>query len=145
MSFNLSNTNEGWLTSSWFDEAAKIVTLPDETEVFTIEVTALSDAMLSDVISINSSHTPAEAYFGREDLNIALVFKQQEEQEDGFALYQNRPNPFSHETVIGFKVPEATQATLTIYDVTGRVLKRLESQVDKGYHEFTIDRLDLCK
>jgi hypothetical protein len=143
MSFNLNNTNQGWLTSSWFDEAAKMVTLPDDTEIFTIKVTALSNVQLSDAVSINSSHTRAEAYYGEEDLEIALFFKQHQAEDEDFALYQNRPNPFSHETVIGFRVPEATQATLTIYDVTGRVLKQFENQVDKGYHEFTVERLDL--
>jgi hypothetical protein len=40
----------------------------------------------------------------------------------GFELYQNQPNPFVNKTLIGFHLPEATEATLTIFDETGRML-----------------------
>jgi hypothetical protein len=60
-----------------------------------------------------------------------------------FTLYQNRPNPFQHETVIGFYLPEATEATLTVYDVTGQRLKVYRRTCPKGYSEIAIRYQDL--
>ena len=55
-------------------------------------------------------------------------------------MYQNTPNPFAKETVIEFRLPEAAPATLTIYDVTGKVhlIQTIEGQ--KGLNSIQIDR-----
>jgi hypothetical protein len=58
----------------------------------------------------------------------------------GFELYQNTPNPWVNKTQIGFHLPEATTATLTIYDVTGRTLYTTKGDFAKGYNFFSIDR-----
>lgn len=53
-----------------------------------------------------------------------------------FALSQNAPNPFGTQTVIVFSAPSATDAHLTIYDVSGRlVTELLNGRVDPGRHE----------
>ena len=57
---------------------------------------------------------------------------------DNFVLYQNRPNPFEGYTVIGFELPEATEARLIIYDVTGKVLQEVKGEYVKGYNEVQI-------
>lgn len=57
---------------------------------------------------------------------------------EGFELYQNRPNPFRSETMIGFSLPESQYARLTIYDIQGRSLKVIEGQYGRGYHEVEI-------
>jgi hypothetical protein len=46
-------------------------------------------------------------------------------------LRQNFPNPFNSSTIISFIIPDAltnSQAELTVYDVQGRLVKRLLSQ-----------------
>jgi len=58
-------------------------------------------------------------------------------------LSQNRPNPFRNETVIEFELPEATTATLTIYDVAGRILKTIKGDYSKGVNMETINSSDL--
>ena len=60
-----------------------------------------------------------------------------------FVLEQNQPNPFKAETSIGFTLPEATTATLSIYDVSGRTLKVIEGDFAKGFNQVTINRSDL--
>ncbi|WP_236980705.1 T9SS type A sorting domain-containing protein, partial [Membranihabitans maritimus] len=62
---------------------------------------------------------------------------------DGFKLHQNRPNPFDGYTVIGFDLPEDTDARLTIYDVTGKVLKEFEGEYKKGYNEVQVAQHEL--
>ncbi|NIM18861.1 MAG: T9SS type A sorting domain-containing protein [Candidatus Latescibacteria bacterium] len=50
-----------------------------------------------------------------------------------FELSRNFPNPFSNETTIQFTLPEASEVSLRIYDVTGRLVKTLlEGMAGKG-------------
>jgi len=57
-------------------------------------------------------------------------------------LLQNKPNPFQNETIIGFELPNASAATLTIMDVSGRILKVVNNNYQKGYHEILIKDLN---
>ncbi len=61
----------------------------------------------------------------------------------GFSLEQNRPNPFREQTTIGFVLPEAMKATLTVYDVTGRVLRSIKGDYTKGYQTVQLHRSSL--
>jgi hypothetical protein len=65
--------------------------------------------------------------------------------EDGaFALHPNRPNPFRRTTTIAFSLPTAAPVRLTIYDVAGRLVRRLVEggRMDAGAHERTWDGAD---
>lgn len=54
-----------------------------------------------------------------------------------FKLDQNFPNPFNPSTTISFELPQAEFVTLTIYDVSGKiVLQAINSKVDAGYHSY---------
>ncbi len=46
----------------------------------------------------------------------------------GYSLNQNYPNPFNPSTQIKFSVPSREAVTLSIYDVHGRLVKRLVDQ-----------------
>jgi hypothetical protein len=50
-------------------------------------------------------------------------------------LLQNRPNPFSDATTIGFILPEACEAHIRILDISGRELTSYDRQYTAGYHE----------
>ena len=65
------------------------------------------------------------------------------QSEIKFDLFQNNPNPFRGETTIGFTLPEATTATLTISDVNGKVVKHLNRDFVKGYNEIRLSEKDL--
>ncbi len=58
-------------------------------------------------------------------------------------LRQNRPNPWKSSTIIGFDLPEATQVYLSVYDLTGRVIKMQDGYYSKGYHEWHLDQGDM--
>jgi hypothetical protein len=45
-----------------------------------------------------------------------------------FALQQNRPNPFSAQTTIGFDLPVSARVTLEIFDLQGRMIRRVVDQ-----------------
>ncbi|MDH3245910.1 MAG: T9SS type A sorting domain-containing protein, partial [Saprospiraceae bacterium] len=53
----------------------------------------------------------------------------------GYGLEQNRPNPFRTETTIGFVLAESGSASITIYDITGKVMRSVTGDFSKGYNE----------
>jgi hypothetical protein len=58
----------------------------------------------------------------------------------GTWLQQNHPNPFNPTTTITFEIPVATIATLSIFDVAGRVVRHLVCEsLPPGRHEITWD------
>ena len=90
---------------------------------FTVSFRATKRGKLSDMLAISSRITKAEAYsLARERRAVALRYDGKTIAGVGFELYQNVPNPFINRTVIGFYLPEASEATLTVYDETGRLL-----------------------
>ncbi|MCR9102353.1 MAG: T9SS type A sorting domain-containing protein, partial [bacterium] len=75
--------------------------------------------------------------------DVALHFGEAAEAS-AFVLYQNQPNPFRNETVIGFELPEAMPATVTISDVAGRVVRSYQVDGAKGYNQIAIKVSDLA-
>ncbi len=67
----------------------------------------------------------------------------QAQEDRGLSLFQNRPNPFRNETLISFNLPEASRATLTIYDVNGKELKVVEGNFNSGYNEVPVSGAEL--
>ena len=58
-------------------------------------------------------------------------------------MYPNTPNPFKGETVFGFSLPEAASATLTVTDVTVKVLRIIKGEYARGYHEINLNSAQL--
>ena len=87
--------------------------------------------------------TPDRIGFGSDQPNIAGDAPQVGESSfvtGDYKLEQNRPNPFRVETVIGFSLPEAMEATITIYDVTGRQLRQIQGDFSRGYNQVQFRR-----
>jgi hypothetical protein len=63
-------------------------------------------------------------------------------QPVAFALYQSRPNPARGETVISFELPEDTDVTLSVYDLSGRRVATLaDGLLPAGEHERAVSGL----
>jgi len=60
-----------------------------------------------------------------------------------FELYQNTPNPFNASTLINFNLPTAGAATLTVFDLDGKVLTSVKGDFEKGYNAIEINKSDL--
>ena len=95
------------------------------------------------MISINSSVTASEIYSGDDLQTNKLSLRFGGTSSSEFALYQNEPNPFNDKTVITFNLPEAGDATLKVFDVTGQVILKNTGSFGKGMNSFTITRNDL--
>ncbi len=137
--FGLSLLDESVLTTSWTHDQPK--SLMDGTTIFSLRFTAKAGGYLSEALQVSSRFTKAESYAGRVagggvDLNeVVFRFESADEIEHRFKLYQNQPNPFHDETMISFNLPEASTATLTIYDVNGQAIKTISGDYKKGYNE----------
>jgi hypothetical protein len=141
--FGTTMAKEGVITASWNNEEGTAKRLANGENVFGITFKALQSGRLSDLVRINSSYTVAEAYNSNNELmNVAMSFDNKL-VANGFDLYQNTPNPFASVTTIGFYLPEATSATLTISDVQGKVVKVIPGDFAKGYNSVTVKRSDL--
>jgi hypothetical protein len=135
--------HDGAITASW-NKVAPVST----TEVlFTLNFTATQSGELSEMLSIDgrSKLTEGEAYNGNEELlDVALTFRNGSVAAGKeFALFQNEPNPFETSTVISFTLPEAMDATLSVFDVTGKVVHAVEGTYAAGYNQITLNRKDL--
>ncbi len=136
--FGTTFLQEGLLTTSWNDEASA------DDVLFTLVVRAIADAPLSEQLGLSSRITPSEAYNDEGDkLDLAINFSTGKVQEVAFELYQNQPNPFQGETVIGYNLPEASQVTFTVSDVAGRTLKLIRTEGVKGYNNILLNSKDL--
>lgn len=146
--FGTYNASSGELRTLWADTTS--VSLPAAAPVFRLQFTVLQDGNhLSDVLRLDSSIMEAAAY----DTSLAprqvqLLFTDctltnQYEQGIGntaakLQLLQNRPNPFSDGTVIGFILPDASDAQLRILDVNGREILHIDKSYPAGYNEETL-------
>ncbi|GAA5220502.1 hypothetical protein GCM10025777_11320 [Membranihabitans marinus] len=128
----------GFITASWSE--GKAISASENEVLFTLVVRAKADVSLRDVLSVSDRVIMAEAYTGAEKLkNIQWQYNS---SDAIFALYQNTPNPYAGQTAIGFTLPEASEATLTMYDVTGKVLKVIEGSYGKGYNKVWVNSED---
>lgn len=121
--------------------------------VFELELNVLQGGVfLSDVLSLdNSDILPARIYDTRlSGGQMKLAFTSAHEsvvstaaairKHNTFELYQNVPNPMNDETVIGFTLPTGSEATLTIYDATGKLITQVNGDYSAGFNAITLPR-----
>lgn len=56
-----------------------------------------------------------------------------------FAVYQNSPNPFNPITNIGFSLPEQTNFSLKVFDITGRLVFSINDSKPAGNYNIIFD------
>lgn len=144
--FGLANSNNGIISSSWNKFSNK-----GDSPDFSLTFKATTNTRLSEALNITSRYTLAEAYLQDQTSSehiqdVALNFVRKEGNltvGGNFELFQNQPNPFNDETSIRFNLPKASTASLTIYDVSGKILKQYNGNFARGYNEITIKSNEL--
>jgi hypothetical protein len=137
---NFGVIEEGVLTTSFNTSDFQL----PASGLFTLVVRATTNGRLSELLSVNSRYTTAEAYDPANALlDVNLHFGKDFATTEKPVLYQNAPNPFQGRTVIGFELPAAAQATITIQDVTGKTLKMIRGEYARGYNQVEVNSGDL--
>jgi hypothetical protein len=139
-----NRVDEGIITVSWNDVDANPVAANQS--LMTLNFKAVQSGQLSDFLAINSSVTQSEIYNDHlETMDLVAKYVESDDvAESGFELYQNSPNPFADQTVISFKLPKASNATLSIFDVTGKLVKVTRGSFDKGINTIQLSKNDLA-
>lgn len=145
--FGTRYIEDGLLTVSWHNTQS--ISLSDGDLLFSFILKSASETTLNEVLDINSNLTASEAYRTSSEvsdevrfMNVQLDFENTL-SDDAFVLYQNIPNPFQDKTLIGFNLPEASFGTLSILDVSGRLIWKLEQKFSKGRNDITVRKEDL--
>ena len=82
----------------------------------------------------------------------ALFFDRRVEIDGGgtlpsyqFELHQNYPNPFNAQTTISYALPEASQVSLIVFDISGRIVRRFsrDASQEAGTHRYVWDGTDI--
>ncbi|HNR06574.1 MAG TPA: hypothetical protein PKM27_04605 [Saprospiraceae bacterium] len=140
--FGFNHLDQGWISTSWNTEP--VLSLQKDETLFTIRLKAKKKVRLSEVLSIHSKLTPAEAYSSTDETKaVRLMFTGSKQVTSKMVLHQNTPNPFKLYTLIGLELPQAGSAVLTITDISGKTLKAIRGDFGKGYHQIRVEKADL--
>ncbi len=145
----LAHLDRGQISFIWYNSEA--VNYDDEEMIFGLRFRANQDIQdlsqviglsneLVDIVAYRSDYSPVDMYL---DFNEGITTSINPTLAQNFTLFQNQPNPFHSQSLIGFSLPEATVAKLTIMDVSGKTLKVYQNEYPAGYNELSIDRADL--
>jgi hypothetical protein len=110
--------------------------------LFTLVVRADKATTVSEILSMSSDVTKAESY--NSDLKVGNVsLSVRTAPVASIELFQNEPNPWKGQTTVSFHMPVAATATLSVYDVTGKVVTVRNIDAAKGLNSevFTKEQL----
>jgi len=148
--FNIENSAQGSIATNFVHQGNAL--LEDDAILFTLKFKAYAKYQLSEILSISSDLLNAEGYTQEGDEIVTtqpkLVFSESNNNtitivEDNFKLYQNRPNPFNNQTIIGFDLPQNAAITFQVYDLSGKQLQVIKGEYIKGYNEIRLDAYKL--
>jgi hypothetical protein len=119
-------------------------------DIFTVQFVATQSGDLANMIDITSKVTRSEAYVSNtlntselEIRDVVIETRGAVVETAVTELYQNEPNPFTEQTVIGFDLAESAKATMTIFDVTGKMMMKRNIEGVKGYNTFNVTAKEL--
>ncbi|HOY12570.1 MAG TPA: T9SS type A sorting domain-containing protein, partial [Saprospiraceae bacterium] len=108
------------MTMSWSSANAKSVS--EGSTVMTMRFKATQDGKLSQMMELSNQVLRSEAYVGS-DMEVSKVtLELRNAHPTVFHLSQNEPNPWRGETVISYELPKAGKVTLTVLDITGKMV-----------------------
>ena len=142
----LTQLQDGVILISWNALNGAAQSIEDGLINFVFET--LQDGKLSEVVGLNTKRLTPEAYLTElEVVDITLNFRSKDgkviSSSEEFALYQNQPNPFDGTTTISFNLPKMEEASIHIFDVTGKTVHLIKGVFAKGKNEVTVGKAEL--
>ena len=139
--FGMTFLDKGILTTSWHAPTEK--SFASDEVLFTLVFNTKEAGEVASSIWMDGSLTAAEAY--QKDGNpLGVKLETRGVSQDAqVQLFQNEPNPFSNQTVIKFFLPTASEATISITDVSGKVVRTIKNRYDAGMNQEILNKADL--
>ncbi len=137
--FGLSEVTDGRIRVVWSQAAGLFVT--EAAPVFQMTFDVLQGGvLLSDVLRTDEETLPGRAYTTPlHESGVTLNFSGLTGTADpaglGVQLLQNRPNPFTGSTTVGFILTEAGDAQLRVFEAAGKLLAERKGYYPAGKHE----------
>ena len=149
LSFNMNNVNEnkansGVLAISW-NTSSEYESMPSQ-KLFTFRFRALKEGTLSSTLWLSDQIAASEAYTEQLEatrLSLNIIDDASFAGNTELLLMQNRPNPFLDQTIISFVLPNEGEASLTIFDISGRILYRNYGIYPAGQTDIIIQSQEL--
>lgn len=140
---NFSISPDGILRISW--DNIQPISIESDEVLFSLLMTPYASGQLSDMLHLNLSALEAEAYIGDEveRIGLGLELITPDNTKNDNVLFQNEPNPFSRNTTIRFQLSESCQASIKLFDLSGRVLKDITGYFEKGMNSVEISNKDI--
>jgi hypothetical protein len=130
--------DQGIITAMYAD--ANGFELSEGASVISIQVQALENVSVSDLVGIDNHTLMAESYNERqEEMGISLDFREKVNKATS-ELYQNSPNPWSTSTFISFNLAKAGNGTIKVFDVTGKLVYLEKDYYNVGKHAIEISK-----
>jgi hypothetical protein len=85
-----------------------------------------------------NSLPPTDIYYNHSDSLAGIEEGEHVSVPSSAILYQNQPNPAGKKTVIRFTVPANRGVSLNIYDISGRLVKKLAGGVPRAGSYFSV-------
>ena len=60
------------------------------------------------------------------------------QESTSMKVFQNTPNPFTDQTIIGFDLPQEMEAEIVIHNSLGAVVKRINGKYTSGYNSIEV-------
>jgi hypothetical protein len=137
-----SNLSNGFIAISWNNSDG--ISLDAGEVLFEMNFISTTSGDLADKLNVNSKTIAAEMYDNNlETYAIDFIIEGRDVNATEFVLHQNTPNPFGATTMIAFELPAALNGSLTVFDVTGKVVTKIQRNFDKGLNQITLDRNQL--
>ncbi|HOY14147.1 MAG TPA: T9SS type A sorting domain-containing protein, partial [Saprospiraceae bacterium] len=108
------------VTMSWSSANAKSVS--EGSTVMMMKFKASQDGQLSKMIEVSNDILRSEAYVGSNMEVSKVTLELRNARPTAFHLSQNEPNPWRGETVVNYELPKAGKVTLTVLDITGKMV-----------------------
>lgn len=126
----------GSIRLSWVSDHERLMS---GEPLFYLEMKAKDECEIRDVISLTTEQMKSQIYLQGEstfDLGLKVVGAP---QDDVGLQLSVQPNPFRQQTMIRFSLAQPGSVTLTLYDVTGRILHRQDGYFAKGPNSIMVD------
>jgi hypothetical protein len=148
--FGLTQVSSGVLPFLLIDNALEGFTLPDSAILFTVRLEAIAEPVVETTVSFSSIPTPQEvsdttfeaieALYFDGNITIEMVTDAQDIAVQPLQLLGASPNPLTQETWVNWRQSTAAKASLSLYDVNGKLITQWEKDGVSGDNKYRLGR-----